>query len=398
MNRKVLAICLGVGVLLIAVFLLDDESVTTNDLYAEFSAFHEEPSDSISEMDIYIDASGSMKGYLKGDTDGRFSGAVSKFYACSPNRHLFLLSAVNNIVPYQGMMANLRNRMGAFSGGVTEFDKLLPWLVERSGQGKICLFVTDGILYFNQNTSRGLQEFEQILRSRLNQYQDKGYAIYQYESRFDAPGKGGISYYTMYNTPVPLVEDNRPFYIICVGDKKDIRLLRKNEAGLEAMQAVYMGIHDDEGHRSGRQTKPDAAALIDVNQKLRLYATLPSCLTRFHEQYPTYLQHHLKVLGLRSNGSTAELEPGTYKVSFSKGQNINMNLSIDANTLFGYHDLCVEIENELPDEWTELSVDDDTMIDSCQTKTFGLKYLLEGIRKATETTDAKLVTIRYSVK
>ena len=65
------------------------------------------------------------------------------------------------------------------------------------------------------------------------------------------------------------------------------------------------------------------------------------------------------------------------------------------------HSVIVKIANQIPSEWQSLYTEDDTNIEKDQTqtsKTFGLRNLLESIKKGVEGENDDIIRITYNFK
>ena len=404
MTKTKLLALVAIPVIVLAIFHQifsspDSSEEITDTLNAGFSSMDEIESTEISSADIYFDASGSMKAYFVSD-DGGFSGQVSKLYECTNNRNIFLLGPKGNAIPYNGRIADIVDNLCNFNGGDTPFHKLLPMLSKKVSKGKVCFLVTDGIVYLNKNTSRALVEFQSILADSLKKSggSNKGYAIFKFSAKFDGQDakSGGICYYDMNNTPTALLCNDRPYYIIAVGEKEDIRRLKKEAAKkLKPEMALYFGLHNWENHAKGKQ-REDSTQCVISDEPLKLTVTLPSCLTDLYDVSPEYFKHANTQIKI---GNKILRDTLDYNIVTNRSGNlVNMTVNLHANPTRGDGKLVVTTQNVIPEEWAALSLDDDTKIKQNMKKTFGLKYLLNGIMKAVGDDTKPLMQIQYEYK
>lgn len=368
-------------------------------LNAGFPSMEENESTDIPSADIYFDTSGSMKAYFVSD-DGSFAGQISNLYDCTKDRNIFFLGQKGNTMPYNGTIADIVDQLSKFNGDDTQLQKLLPMLAKKSSKGKVCFLVTDGIVYINKNTSRALVEFQSILADFLRKCggSNKGYAIFKYSAKFVGKDArpGGVCYFDMNNTPTELSCNDRPYYIIAIGEKDDIRKLKSDAAKkMKPEMALFFGIHDLEAHAKGHQ-REDLAQSVVADDPLTLTITLPPCLTDLYDVSPEYFKHintQIKV-GAKILKDTVDYNIITSKV----GDLVNLTVNLSANPGRGDGKLTVTTQNVIPDEWINLSLDDDTKIKNNKKKTFGLKYLLNGMMKAVGDDSKPLIEIEYGYK
>lgn len=404
MNKKLLsALLVCVLIVVAAVSSCPSEDLQTT-LYANFEEAKETPSEAEFNSEVFFDASGSMKAYYVAD-DGRFAGQISKLYGCSQKISMFFLSKDKevNFTPYEGRIADIVNNLKAFNGGDTRFDVLLPMLCKRATKGKVCFLVTDGIIFVNKNTSKGLVEYQNILARELKNVGagSKGFAIFKYSANFDGRDiKKGVCYFTMNDKRETLLEKDRPYYIVAIGDKADILRLRDVAASsLSPELALYYGVHDIAVHCSGKQNS-DAENKVNAESELTLTATLPECLSRWHAMYPAYMANNAKVtLNTSTSGVEKELKAkNDYSVEMVNGANVSLNVRLTPNPAREEGVVTVTVANAIPQEWIDLSVDDDTDVNKVRKKTFGLKYLVGGVMQATGEDKKPLAEIKYEYK
>lgn len=398
MTKTKLLALMAISVIVIAIFYSGGSSEKITDtLNAGFPSMDETESTELSSANIYFDASGSMKAYFVSD-DGGFAGQVSKLYECANNRNIFLLGPKGNAIPYNGRIADIVDNLCNFNGGDTPFHNLLPMLSKKVSKGKVCFLVTDGIVYLNKNTSRALVEFQSILADSLKKSggSNKGYAIFKFSAKFDGQDakSGGICYYDMNNTPTALLCNDRPYYIIAVGEKEDIRKLKKEATKkLKPEMALYFGLHNWVNHTKGKQIEDSTHQCVISDEPLKLTVTLPSCLTDLYDVSPEYFKHANTQIKI---GNKILRDTVDYNITTTRsGGLVNMTINLHANPGRGDGKLFVTTHNVIPEEWTALSLDDDTKIKNNMKKTFGLKYLLNGIMKAVGDDTKPLMQIEY---
>lgn len=394
MNKKVLFGIIAVAAVGIGIFCSIDEDTTKvskdNELYANLGEHKEKASDKIDSVEIYFDASSSMQGYLKND-DTRFATQVSTAGDWAENSTMALLKTGNNVKAYNKAIADIASLAGDFNGGDTQFDKLLPFLCKKTNSNKVCAFVTDGILYVNQNTQKGLGEYENILAKAIKN-SGNAFAVMKYSSEFDG------SYFNMKNQPSKLNEDNRPYYIIFTGTPENILKIKKaaeleKEANKKPELALYLGTHDLTAHNKSTMEDNAASFRVAPNKDITLSVTLPDCMTFMWDQYgkECFSGSNVKV----TLGNKELKEGKDYDLDVQKGTNIIMKVIMKANPA-QQGTAVVEVANNIPQQWASLSIDDDSNINSARGKTFGLIHLLKGIKNAVEDKNTPLVKAEFT--
>ena len=124
MNKKVLVIASVFILSLLGYFVGCPSPATSNTLDASFENIPQS-SKSIKAVDIFFDASTSMKGYFASG-DGQISNVVSRFEKIGDDSKMFLIGKNNSVKPYAGYSTNLQNNLSLFDGGSTHFEKLIP--------------------------------------------------------------------------------------------------------------------------------------------------------------------------------------------------------------------------------------------------------------------------------
>ena len=401
MNKKIIFGAIGI-LIAIVIALSWPTSTEESVIYAKFDNVNESVSENISTIDVYFDASTSMKAYLVSD-DGRFCGKISNLYRCADSINMYFLKTGNNIEPFKDRIANISNYISKFDGGDTQFDLLIPYLCQKSKRGKVCAFVTDGILYFNKNTFKGLDEFENTLAKAIgNEGNDKAFAIYNYSANFMGNNiSKRICYFDMNDKPTILEEKNRPYYIIFIGTPKDIRRIKTLESELlNPEKALYFGIHDFSNHTKGKQFKPDTSpVLVNPNSPLTLSTTLPQCMSFLYDNYKSYFSvNNIKVYLTPIDGAAKKLSENEYTINVSKGTAVNLDIILAANPGRGQGQVKVVVENTIPYEWKVLSIENDSSIELHKDRTFGLENLINGIKLAADGPNTSLVTIYFDYR
>ena len=378
-----------------------------NTVYAIIDSINE-PDNKPQTAEIYIDASASMKGYFISDSPV-FSGQLANLVGMLDNKKVFF---VDETQPRTGMMTNLISDLRSQPNKpVSNFDKLLADMSHKVDTGKVVFLVTDGIMSVGKTTPKALQELGYAVRDSLKNF-NGAIALFKFESEFKSDksysyfdyitkkNRKGVYYYTMNDEPIEVSIQKRPYYVIAVGAKENIRALVNNKLG--AKEEIYFGIHDHDGHTTNRQSEDIDCQLEDLYKPVVLNATLPQCLVSLGKDY--FNQNTEVYL----NGD--ELVPlSAYNNSIiDEAGDINIVISLDAqsglalvtNPTTGYVEFTVKVRNQIPKAWENLNSDNDSNIANDideQKRTYGLLTMLKGIKEALDK-DEYLLEIKFKFK
>lgn len=396
MNKKVLVSAVAIILIVLGCFIGCPSPTTNNTLDASFENFTQS-SKSITAVDVYFDASNSMKGYFASG-DGQISNVVSRFEKIGNVSKMFLIGKNDSVKHYGGYSTDLQNNLSLFDGGSTHFEKLIPLMCDKSSQGKLAVLVTDGIVFINKNASTALEQFQNILSKSLREKADgKAVAIFKYSAKFTSTqvGKGGVCYYDMFDIPKKLDSSRRPFYVIAVGMPEDILALQENE-DLKPELQLYYGIDKNSIFQNGKQ---DSIAEIDPTKDIVLRMTLPKTVRYMYDSDNQFFNHSAAKLLLDGKQLKDTLEYTTNSLKSENGINVTITIKSPASTGIGVGALTYTIENAIPSSWYKLSVNDDSSpnVSLYRDKTFGLEYLLKGIRDAFDGNNP-LIKVKFEYK
>lgn len=399
MNKKLLIIIIAGAIFIIAIIFGCPGPNTNNTLSAEMGQLNS-VSTKLDKVDIYYDASVSMRGYFAG-VNGQLANIVSRFDRIAEKTTRYTIGKNGIPVEYQYATTDLQDHLALFNGGDTRFDIILPQLAKKSSKGKMCLFVTDGIVFVNKNASNALEEFQNNLAKALKNTMDsKSIAIFKYSAPFHSPQvkKGGICYFDMNDTPKKIESDNRPFYVIAIGNPEDILFLQTKIDALRPELQLYFGIDPDGILQKGQQRDSDIT--VNSAEPLKLQMTLPTALEYEYNQDKDYFLHKNTHVRLEYKGnSPKELKDTTdYHISMVGNHPASIVVEIAKPDMAGDGILTFETKNSIPTVWDSLSINDDSNpnVNLYRNKTFGLLYLIRGIMDATGDSDKPL--IKYTFK
>ena len=363
-----------------------------------------EESSDIKKMIVYIDASGSIKGYFSDGTDGKFGNAI----AClaqyknlnSPVYFWGDKTKINTAVGAKGgVNASLRARSGFGQDSYfNEIFKSMVSLITNDSVDAACL-VTDAIYGVGNNLTRNdpehavktLPDFKGEIK---NVFTGKNVAvgIYKLSSKFSSTTAGN-AYITYQNKPIfPITIENRPFYVIIIGKPDKINGFAKDN-GLDAELSFLMGVHNIKMHNTLKLSDPKHFTHENKwkgnknDSETELCVKFPSCVGN-----DSYIKKNIFVT--LNNKEITGFSISNSRLTIT--QEIEKNASVKPNK---ENEFKVVVKNVIPEEWVDLYNEDDKNIKtntSIQQQTFGLKYLLEGILEGTSPDN--LVEISYKFK
>lgn len=363
----------------------------------------EECSD-IKKMIVYIDASASIKGYFSDGSDGKFGNAITNLAQYkglnSPVYFWGDKTKVNTSVDAKGgVNASLRARSGY--GQDSYFNKMfqsMAQLITNDSVDAACL-VTDGIYGVgndltkkdSEHAVKTLPDFKGEIK---NVFSGKKLAvgIFKLSGKFSANSKG-YAYITYQNVNIsPISIDNRPFYVIVIGKPGKVNSFAQNNE-LGADLSLVLGGHNINIHNSHKISDPKHFDKDNVwkgnknDSKTDLCVSFPQCIGN-----DEYIKNNITVT---LNGTKIN----NYTISNSR---LAITEEIEKNAIVKpgkENEFKVIVANTIPKEWTNLYNEDDKNIKSnasIQERTFGLKYLLEGLLEGTGSDN--LVDISFKFK
>ena len=216
--------------------------------------------------------------------------------------------------------------------------------------------------------------------------------IFKLSGKFSANSKG-YAYITYQNVNIsPISIDNRPFYVIVIGKPGKVNSFAQNNE-LGADLSLVLGGHNINIHNSHKISDPKHFDKDNVwkgnknDSKTDLCVSFPQCIGN-----DEYIKNNITVT---LNGTKIN----NYTISNSR---LAITEEIEKNAIVKpgkENEFKVIVANTIPKEWTNLYNEDDKNIKSnasIQERTFGLKYLLEGLLEGTGSDN--LVDISFKFK
>lgn len=380
-------------------------------------------------VNIFLENSGSMDGYVRGITEyesaladlfveARHHYGENNLYVNFVNTDVYPVMIDKNIKNFFSSLEPTKSPYVVGNQSVSELNELFRMILNRTKQDDISIFISDCIysLDKNRSTLQGLV-FQQSLTKSVFLDKSKEFPlstfVLQMMSNFD--GK----YYDKDNQVLTLSNEVRPYYIWIVGEDSAVRefLQKKDLTKYKGFKNSYFftanaGV-DLQFEVLGRTAAMGRFAINRKDKSILESIHTPDGNFQFtlavnYSDYPDAQT----VL----NKTSYKITPGFEIVNIQAIPENNQPQLLDANewnsvSKKGYShiitvrsvernfpsDFSISFTNALPN-WVELSsVDDDTNIRENIDKTFGLKYLLAGINGAYETNGINSPTIKLTL-
>lgn len=350
-------------------------------------------------INVYVENSGSMDGYVRGVTDFKHAtySCLSDIKISNVTREINLFYINSDVIPYGNDISDFIEKLDPNSfrirggnRGTSDISNVLKTILSETGQDTISMLISDCI--FSPGKSKDADQYlinQQIgIKTNFAEYLENNpnsaICIYQLSSQFDG------YYYNREDTRV-IINKRRPFYIWIIGDKKHVtELLTKihpskiKGSGIEntftimrGNQAIDYAIRPGTGKFSLDKKEPRqkiAKAKKDHSGKLSF--AINANFSQFLLD-DTYLR----------NANNYILNDKDYQLAISNspqgsgGYTHSLNLSSD-KVKPSY--LSIKLKTHVP-EWVERINDDiglDINTNGAMNKTYGIKYLIQGVYEA----------------
>jgi len=348
---------------------------------------------------MYVDASGSMKGYLGASSDDRFRGTLAAFMYSAPTE-VRLFGTQEGTALSSSQFEKQLNAKSIQWSAESDLTKMISTLIQRisSGYASYGILITDGIMSGSNSeiqcepnynkTRRGLltQKIQNVFNTYKENKENKqlNAIVIQYTSSFR--GK----YYDYKNTNITLNDKERPYYAIIFVKSEDcnsyLQKLEQNDA-LKAYTNIYV-IGESQPEIKILPYK-ETASLASGGLQLNSAAIRKNdgnlALTVNIQKLPNYMrdaeyiQNNIELIKINDRGEQQVISPERYTLEVASNRLV---LSINPNYIKGSK-IKVKIKNSLP-RWIEtVSSDDDSQIaydESELARTFNFKYLMDGFK------------------
>lgn len=391
MNKKTILIAIvAVIAVLISYKIIRGVIRPTNEIWNNNKITASYPKDSINEVKpqmpqnavLYIDASQSMQPYFKADGTN-----LKNTLSCLANIHndslkVFLIGKQN---PFNGLMRDIVNKIkNQVNLPTTEFHSFFKDAAHiANNSDTIIYYLTDGIMSIgNTNMDGALVQLQGKITNSLKEFDNIAGVILRYEGDFIG------DYWNQNNTrldsitcPILKNQITRPYYIIAIGNKEAIKWLEtRNRTELNNPDALYMGLHDLDGHNKAKLTY-STGVLEDMNKDITLHLELPECIMNIDPNNIILTNNGNIINSSITVNNTITPEPITRngKVIIAKISYLQPLTSESDGSII----IRMSAPNTFDKKWLNWSTDSDVKGPDT-ISTYGLKYLLEGMYNGLE--------------
>lgn len=362
-------------------------------------------------VNVYLETSGSMNGYVNGGTsvfqqvvkeflsginNGNFAQSVNYFY-------------INNRITPKGTgLTNYITRLtpssfaAAGGGATTDIGGLFKTILGKTDNNTISIFISDCIISpgTNKDTeayARGqMTDVRDAIVGYVNQYQDLACLVYQFDSGF----KG--RYFDYQNRPHN-VNMQRPFYIWVFGHTYNIAKLKlevvpdqdfkvapiRNQwmifnTSLDYLQkdGVFYGLMLPNNMKNGKYTHVDKTVLrsiqknADGNFRFSFGANMGLAATLMGDTYVEDTNNYNKIV----NKVTKDLFYGEIEKDYNQRSPYSHSFRVDSDSPFQKGTFTLAFIPKVP-AWAYACTDTDDRVfnGTNDNMTYGLRYIFDGV-------------------
>jgi len=374
-------------------------------------------------VNVYIENSGSMHGYVNGDSD--FKNAITELIVRlnqNYNPENIRLNFINSeIYPIDTKESSSKYPTSLTSqkmmvGDITKSDlnDIFEETLSKTIKDTISILISDCIYSISGNNTGGKLEIQKSLTKEVFQRsfkkdKNKSIIVAQLISGFSG------YYYTKNNSKIKLKDEIRPYYFTVMGNSEQIINFDKNInlqeikgyenklvlSSKDYSKGIYFSVvnakNDLGKFKPARDfsDKNSIKGIEDVESDLRsgdkftLSVALDLSELPLEKSYMTDPKNYTIdegdfIISKISEFNKEELASSSVSRISKSGKYPTHYITFSA-TSNKYSDLKFNLKRQLPKWVEETSTEDDTNIKSIGSKTFGFKYLIEGISEAYQT-------------
>jgi len=361
--------------------------------------------DSIKSINVFLDNSASMEGYMKSRTE--FTEIVddmltdlNKTNNFKNNLKCFTISdelRTHNLDSFQRCLRiDSKHRIGI--GKSSKLDSILTVIISTTDTSDISLLITDGIISGSDEEIRSYRtitkgeynfdkknDFKNIVKSIVDKNKDLGIIIQFYNSNFS--GK----YYKLDNSFIDSNFSSRPFYVIILGREKLLQKFYKQKILKDPIAEII--ISDCDGNLIPVQTSDTKGVVANFANKtvkeeknkegLTMYLLIPDGFLFFND----FIKNKYKVI---YNDTDTAIISG----KIVKSSELKINNDPKIKNLITTHSHAIQLSAEVglksgdkveiahyidPTLINRYNAEDDRIIDISYSKTLNLRYFIQGI-------------------
>jgi hypothetical protein len=370
------------------------------------------------DLNVFIENSGSMDGYVKGATE--FEAAIYSLLGAMNSEELvsnLSLNYINNqIIPFEDaeggqlndrlrkFIADLEPEEFAKRGGIrgnSDLRSVIKMSMEKSGGSSVSMLVSDFILSFRDSSSveesltREKISITNDVREHMKKNPDFGIMVLHLESRFNGP------FYDYRNTVIPLNRVQRPYYLWLMGSNKDLKRIIDSGvidgmSGGVKNRAIFASSQKPAAINYKILLQPKVGEFELADGAKAIVGARPARDEKnnfvFSFAVAADFSKQLAPLELFDSPGNYEMSDDNYSVTVERVKKDNDKLAgfthrlVFKTSKFKHGDLKVELKAKFPEWVARHSADDgDSDIetnDETKTQTFGLSYMLGALQDA----------------
>ena len=363
-------------------------------------------------LTVYLENSGSMDGYVNGNTGfkqtiyyyltelrDKITSSIHLFYINSK-----VISMGNDIKTYIHSTTPTTFKANGGDLGTSDIATVLDSLLSRRKKDEVVLFISDCVVSpgkkyathpddINGYLLQQCTDMTSVFRRELNKYKDLTVAICQLQSHFDGKFFNKIDQWSYY-------KGERPFYFWLIGSTRQIKSI---------MDKIPWSDFNDKGAKV-----ENLYVLTSLEQQVEYAVVNCGCWGSFEYEHSRAAGMSKTICKVKKenkgknagkfrfsigvdlnffplddnylyNSENYQVNNKDYSVEVIKMSSDNFSHQVSLTTeIISPCQITVSLKNKLPD-WVNEKTDfigQDLIIDKAENKTFGLKYLVEGVYKA----------------
>jgi hypothetical protein len=380
-------------------------------------------------VNVYIENSGSMFGYINGDTefktDVRELLTLLKYHYSDKNVHLSFINSKIYPINTNDKISFITNLTSStFKVGDTfssEMNKVFNQVLNKTDKNTISILVSDCI-YSVDGLANSLNVCKTGTKDAFLTKSKGGFnissAIVKLNSKFN-----GI-YYDMNNGKTNLNNESRPYYMVLIGSDLALNYISSK---VDFPKTKMLGYQDKLVLTSNNYSNKSYYTLVKTTSDIGSYRTSQVASTidskkgmeriqlsdRAKGNFTFSIAVDLKNIPITSEYATTsgnyKILEGDYKIkdiieynsisskklnptSLAMLKNYDKNpthiITLESRSK-SYSNLKIILKNQIPSWVYQTSTDDDTKSKNTLNRTFGFKYLIEGISEANKVINPK---------
>ena len=392
-------------------------------------------------VNVYIENSASMDGYVKGITE--FEQAVYSYLSgikisdVTDTLNLYYINSspisyaanadIDVISDFIEKLEPTTFRQRGGNRSTTDISNVFKAILAETRENDVAILVTDGI--FSPGRGKDAAEYlvnQQIgvkntIAEYLKKYPNTAIVVYQLSSKFTSNATEKIYYYNREDKPIE-VNAQRPYYIWIIGNVANITLLKANipettfkGGGVQhsftflpslEKEIDYAILNTPKFGSFKRDKKSSKTSIYDIKkaksgiQQGKFMFTIGMDLSLFSillgDEYLLNTESYARLINKQPNNDYfIEMEDNTNPLT-----NYTHNMKLTADKI-SVGELEIILRNNLPVWVSEINDDEglDIHINNAINKTFGIKYLVEGIYEAYQRQENTIyTTMKFNLK